>query len=158
MDVPAAVTLMKPVSVPEVGAEGPIETVSDNGVFPPAGVTCSQLLAEKEVTVTFTDPGVEVTNTFCAGVVTPLCVLNVSCDGFAAKVVLCACAESKQHTKASSRVPTKNNGFSTVFTMSSRTYGLLKGRKKDAATDTLAIALPRPLDPGSEPGVSCSLR
>ena len=115
-EAPGAVTLINPVSVPEVGALGPIETVNCTGVFPPDGVTTNQLFAEKAFTVTFTDVGVELTNTICDGVVTPVCVLNVSCDGLADSVVLCANAESKQHSTANSKAPTANSDFSTVFT------------------------------------------
>jgi hypothetical protein len=116
-EAPVAVMLMKPVSVPDVGAVGPMDTVSWSGVFPLEGVTISQLFAEKALTFTFTEPGEEVTKTFCDGVVTPVCVLKVSCDGLEDSVVLCARAESKQHTTASSRVPMRNKDFSTFFTI-----------------------------------------
>ena len=115
--------LINPVSVPDVGAVGPIETVSCSGVLPVEGDTCNQLFAENAVTVTFTDEGEEVTKTFWDGVVTPLCVLKVSCDGLAESVVLCARAESKQHTTASNRVPKRNNDFSTIFTIPPGSYG-----------------------------------
>jgi len=40
---PAEEMLMKPTSVPEVGAPAPIETVSESGVLPTAGLTTNQL-------------------------------------------------------------------------------------------------------------------
>jgi len=43
---PAVDTLMKPTSVPNVGAPAPIETLSTSGVVPDDGVTVSQLVSE----------------------------------------------------------------------------------------------------------------
>jgi hypothetical protein len=110
-DAPGVVTLMKPVSVPEVGAVGPMDTLRDKGVPPPLGLTCNQLLAEKAATVTLTDPGVELMRTVCGVVVTPVWVLKVSCDGLANSVVFCARAGSEQHTRASSTAPKRNKDF-----------------------------------------------
>ena len=60
---PGDAMLINPVSVPEVGADAPMETVSDNGVFPVDGVTTNQLFAENALTVTLADDGAEVTKT-----------------------------------------------------------------------------------------------
>jgi hypothetical protein len=53
-DGPGPRTLMNPVSVPEVGAPAPMETVSVSGVAPELGVATSQLLVENVDTVTLT--------------------------------------------------------------------------------------------------------
>jgi hypothetical protein len=77
------VTLMKPTSIPDVGAPAPTETVTNRGVVPLCGVTVSQLVSECEVTETFTLPVVEESRIVWGGVVTPVWVLNVSCCGVA---------------------------------------------------------------------------
>jgi len=80
------VTLINAVLVPEVGALAPTETVIESGVVPLVGLTVSQLFADDGVTVTLTG-ALDVSRIVCDGVVTPDCVLNVSCGGFAANVL-----------------------------------------------------------------------
>ena len=100
---PGPDTLIKPTSVPDVGAPEPIETEMDSGVEPELGLTCSQLLSENADTERLTGLTEDVNNTVCAVGVTPFCVLNVSCAGVAVSVVFCAWAVSKQHSKTPPR-------------------------------------------------------
>jgi hypothetical protein len=139
---PADEMLMKPTSVPEVGAPAPIETVRESGVFPPAGLTTNQLWLEKAVTVTLTGPLEEETSSVCGVGVTPVCVLNVSCCGFAASVLFCARAVSNEHSRASSMIPKRDDDFSVVFTAHSKAEPSFSAGKKTRLREKRAIHWP----------------
>lgn len=114
-NTPAPLTLMKPVSVLDVGAFAPIETIKEIGVTPLLGVTNSQLVSENVDTVTFKGPFASVTKTVCAGVGTPGWVLNVNADGLELSGFVSAQAVSKQHTRISRDAAVQNNDFLAVF-------------------------------------------
>jgi hypothetical protein len=67
------VMLIKPTSIPEVGAPAPMETVRSKGVVPDRGVTVSQLVSENVSTERLTAPPLAAEiRTLCTGVVTPV--------------------------------------------------------------------------------------
>ena len=70
-NAPGAVTLMKPTSVPDVGAPGPTETVNERGVVPLVGVTTSHLFVDVAEIVTLVGSLDDVSNKVCGVGVTP---------------------------------------------------------------------------------------
>ena len=100
-----------------MGALAPTETVKESGVVPLLGVTTSQLLVEKGVIVTLAGE-LDVSRTVWDGVVTPDCVLNVSCDGLAVRV-FCARAVSKQPSVNRRRTPIGDSDLPVFVTICS---------------------------------------
>jgi hypothetical protein len=100
-----------------VGAVAPIETVKESGVVPLLGVTTSQLLVENGVTVTLAG-ALDVSRSVWDAVVTPDCVLKVSCDGLAVRV-FCARAVSKQPSVNKRRVPIEDSDLPVFVTICS---------------------------------------
>lgn len=115
MDPAEEATLIKPALVPDVGAVEPMETIKDSGVIPLVGVTLSQLLAEVADTATLSGE-LEVSKMLCAVVVTPVCVLKVSCCGLALRV-FCARAVSKQPSRASNTIVIEYADIPVFFTI-----------------------------------------
>lgn len=139
---PGPDTLMKPTSVPLVGAPAPMDTWIDSGVGPDLGVTWSQLVSEYAETERLTGLMEEDNNTVWT-VFTPFCVLNVSCGGVAVSVAFCACAVSKQHSRVPVRSTVRNGGFSKIFTAYSKEL-IERGRRRGRGPLSLvAIRLPR---------------
>jgi hypothetical protein len=139
--------LMNPTSVPDVGAPAPTETLSESGVGPLVGVTTSQLLLEKAVTVMLVAPLEDETRTVWGVGVTPDCVLNVNCDGFALSVLFCALAVSKEHTSATTKSPRIDGLFCVLFktcSNKSKFGGVARTRLRPKLR---AIPLPRPIRP-----------
>jgi hypothetical protein len=95
----------------------PTETVNKTGVVPVLGATTSQLLAEKGVIVTLAG-ALDVSWTIWDRVVTPNCVLNVSCEGLAVRV-LCAWAVSKQPRANKKRIPIEESDLPVFDTICS---------------------------------------
>jgi hypothetical protein len=60
---PGPAMLIKPTSLPVVGAPVPIDTVSESGVVPLVGVTTSQFVSEKVESEMFAGPLAEETRT-----------------------------------------------------------------------------------------------
>ena len=108
------VMLINPTSTPDAGALAPTDTVRRSGVEPDCGVTASQLVDERAVMETFAVPVVVESRMVCAGVVTPVCVLNVSSCGVAT-TVFCASAVFRQHSAAVIS-PSGNNTVPVLFT------------------------------------------
>ena len=129
------VALIKATLVPDVGAFEPIETVNESGVVPLLGVTTSQLAEAgviEEAIVTLTGV-LDVSRTGWEGVVTPDCVLNVSCVGLAVRP--CARAVSKQPSASRRRMPIEDSDLRVFVTIGS-SKEIWFGRRK-ARVDTV---------------------
>ena len=110
-----------------MGAVAPTDTVSERGVVPLLGVTTSQLLVEKGVMVTLAG-ALDVSRSVWDGVVTPDCVLNVSCDGLAARV-LCARAVSKQPSVNKRRIPIEDSDLPVIVTICSSKESVVRAKE-----------------------------